>query len=126
MDSVSLADLGTTLLQKARSNKAGRAARTIHGGREHVLRQTLIALAAGRHLGEHDTPEEATLQVLSGQVRLHCTDRQVWVGRTGEYVVIPPVRHDLGALEEAVVLLTSTVTPHRATSQDPSEQEGES
>jgi quercetin dioxygenase-like cupin family protein len=36
----------------------------VFGGREHVLRQTLIALAAGHQLDEHDSPGEATVHVL--------------------------------------------------------------
>ena len=43
---------------------------TVFGGREHDLRQTLIALVGGRSLGEHEAPGEATLQVVSGAVRL--------------------------------------------------------
>lgn len=113
MQTVSLDDLGTELLDKARGSKAGRAARTIHGGREHALRQTLIAMASGEHLGEHDSPEDVTLHVLRGQVRLHFTDRQVWVGHPGDHVAIPQQRHDLSALEDAVVLLTSVVKPHK-------------
>ncbi|HLS26946.1 MAG TPA: LuxR family transcriptional regulator [Beutenbergiaceae bacterium] len=112
MQTVSLSDLGAQLLTEARQSRAGRAARTIHGGRDHTLRQTLIAMASGQHLGEHDSPEEATLQVLTGHVRLHFSDRRVWVGHSGQHVVIPQVRHDLTALEDAVVLLTTIVHPH--------------
>ena len=54
----------------AREHTSGRSAVTVHGGREHHLRQTLIALAGGRSLGEHENPGEATLQVLVGRVRL--------------------------------------------------------
>ena len=42
----------------------------MHGGHEHALRQTLIALTAGSGLAEHNSPGEATLQVLCGRVRL--------------------------------------------------------
>src|SRR5699024_4243148 len=82
---------------------------TIHGGRDHALRQTVIALAGGEDLGEHESPGEATLQVLRGHVRLHTVDRQVWVGHSGDYVIIPPVRHDLSALEDAVVVLSTSM-----------------
>ncbi len=40
-------------------------ARTVYGGHEHVLRQTLIALAAGHKLDEHENPDEATVHVCS-------------------------------------------------------------
>lgn len=119
MRTESLSDLGADLLAAARQSTAGRAARTIFGGRDHTLRQTLIALASGQHLGEHDGPEEATLQVLSGHVRLHFADRRMWVGEAGEYVTIPQVRHDLSALEDAVVLLTTTGRRHPADTAGP-------
>ena len=89
----------------ARAHDSGRSAVTVHGGREHHLRQTLIALADGRALGEHDSPGEATLQVLRGRVRLHAGDDD-WEGGAGDYLLIPPQRHDLAALEDAAVLLT--------------------
>lgn len=101
----SLPDLADELLESARSSTSGRAAATVHGGRQHDLRQTLIALVGGRSLGEHDSPGEATLQVLRGEVRLHA-GAECWDGAAGSYVHIPPRRHDLEALTDAVVLLT--------------------
>jgi quercetin dioxygenase-like cupin family protein len=105
MDGLSLSALVDEHLAIAREHGSGRSAVTVHGGREHHLRQTLIALAAGRALGEHDSPGEATLQVLRGRVRLHAGD-DAWEGAAGDYVLIPPRRHDLTALADAAVLLT--------------------
>jgi quercetin dioxygenase-like cupin family protein len=105
MLTTSLIRLGEEQLDKARVASSGRAAVTVHGGREHDLRQTLIALAVGRSLGDHEAPGEATLQVLVGQVRLSAGD-DIWQGTAGDHVVIPPHRHDLAALTDAVVLLT--------------------
>lgn len=105
MITTSLARLGEEQLDKARAASSGRAAVTVHGGRDHDLRQTLIALAEGRSLGEHEAPGEATLQVLVGRVRLHAGE-EAWEGSVGDHVVIPPARHDLAALTDAVVLLT--------------------
>ena len=105
MEGQSLSELGAAQLAAARGSGSGRAAVTIHGGREHDLRQTLIALVGDRTLGEHESPGEATLQVLSGRVRL-TADGQEWEGQAGDYLVIPPHRHDVHALEDAVVLLT--------------------
>lgn len=70
-----------------------------------MLRQTVIALAAGRSLGEHDSPGEATLQVLAGTVRLTVGD-EAWTGSTGDYLGIPPRRHDLEAVEDSAILLS--------------------
>ena len=105
MKSHSLPALAAELLSKAHQSSSGRAASTIHGGREHDLRQTAIALVEGRSLGEHESPGEATLQVLSGRVRLSA-GQGVWAGSVGDYLVIPAERHDLEALSDAVVLLT--------------------
>jgi quercetin dioxygenase-like cupin family protein len=105
MESTSLTSLVESQLAVARESSSGRAAVTVFGGREHDLRQTVIALAAGRSLGEHESPGEATLQVLSGTIRL-TAGADVWEGTSGDHLVIPPHRHDLHAVTEAAVLLT--------------------
>ena len=105
MDGKSLTELADEQLLAAAGASAGRSAVTIHGGREHRLRQTVIALRAGHRLGEHDAPEEATLQVLEGEVALHAGS-ETWSGSAGDYVIIPQQRHDLEAVSDAVVLLT--------------------
>ena len=101
----SLPALAAELLDLAGQASSGRAARTVHGGREHDLRQTVIALARGRALGEHESPGEATLQVLVGEVRLSTGDEE-WLLVAGDHLVIPPRRHDLLAVTDTAVLLT--------------------
>lgn len=105
MESRSLSALAEEQLAAAREASNGRAATTVYGGREHRLRQTLIALRGGARLGEHDAPDEATLQVLAGEVVLHAGD-ETWSGGVGDHVTIPDRRHDLEALTDAAVLLT--------------------
>lgn len=105
MDSVSLSELADEQLETARSSTSGRSAHTVHGGHDHQLRQTLIALAAGRDLSEHHSPGETTLQVLRGHVRLS-TAEDDWEGRTGDLLVVPRERHGLHAFEDSVILLT--------------------
>ena len=63
MDGISLTMLAEEQLEAARSSPAGRAAHTIHGGHDHMLRQTLIALTGGAELAEHNSPGQATLQM---------------------------------------------------------------
>ena len=77
----------------------------MYGGREHDLRQTLVALTAGTALGEHESPGEATLQVMEGRVVVRAGSDQWEIG-VGDHVVLPPQRHDLAALADSVVLLT--------------------
>ena len=103
MESVPLLELADRLLTEARAADNGRRARTLFGQRR--LRQTLLVLAAGHALGEHNSPGEATLQVLRGHVRL-ATAAQTWTGTAGDVVLIPPDRHDLVALDDSAVLLT--------------------
>jgi quercetin dioxygenase-like cupin family protein len=105
MDGTSLTGLVQELLDRAHASQSGRAAHTVYGGHERGLRQTVIALAGERELAEHESPGEATLQVLSGRVRLTAGD-DAWVGAAGDLVAIPPARHALAALEDAAVLLT--------------------
>ncbi|WP_243418184.1 cupin domain-containing protein [Actinomycetospora cinnamomea] len=102
---MSLVALARQQLERAAAAASGRSARTVYGGHEHVLRQTVIALTAGARLAEHENPGEATLQVLTGRVRLAAGD-DTWDGRTGDHIVIPQARHSLEALEDAAVLLT--------------------
>ena len=80
---------------------------TVYGGHEHGLRQTLIALAAGRLLAEHHNTGEATVQVLRGRVRMH-SNGDCWDGRPGDLLIVPRAAHDVEAVEDAVFLLTVT------------------
>jgi len=70
MQTTSLTALAQQHLDAARLAGSGRSAVTVYGGREHDLRQTLIAMKAGTVLAEHEAPGEATLQVIEGQVTL--------------------------------------------------------
>ncbi|EFE67693.1 MULTISPECIES: cupin domain-containing protein [Streptomyces] len=105
MQKLSLDALAREHLERAAAASSGRSAATVHGGHEHVLRQTLLALTTGTSLAEHENPGEATLQVLRGRVRLTSGDTS-WEGRTGDLIAIPPARHALEALEDSAVLLT--------------------
>lgn len=100
---LSLADVGEGLLRDARNSPARRAARTIMAST--VMRSTLIALVEGAEMNEHASPPAATLQVVTGHVQLVVGDQQHDL-RAGELVRIPPQRHGVRALADAVVLLT--------------------
>jgi quercetin dioxygenase-like cupin family protein len=109
MDNISLTALAREQLELARRAPSGRSARTVHGGHEHQLRQTVIALAGGRSLDEHESPGEATVLVLQGRVRLVAGEVS-WPGAAGHLIAVPPARHVLEADEDSVVLLTALVS----------------
>ena len=105
---VDLRGLAEAHLEAARGSAHGRSAELlVHDNR---LRQTVIALTAGNHLGEHNPPHAGSLHVLSGRVRLTgaAGAEDVEVGG-GELVVITHERQTLEALEDSVFLYT-TVT----------------
>ena len=52
MQKLSLQALAREQLTSAGATSSGRSARTVYGGHEHSLRQTLIALTAGSSMAE--------------------------------------------------------------------------
>jgi quercetin dioxygenase-like cupin family protein len=113
MEKISLTALARHQLETARAASSGRSAHTVYGGHEHNLRQTLMAMTAGSTMDDHESPGEATLQVLQGRVRV-TNSQSGWDGSPGDHIVLPRTRHGLRAVEDSVVLLTVSkpVGPH--------------
>jgi len=105
MEPISIESLVTDLFTRARESASGRAAHNLLAGREHPLSQTVIAIVGGHGLAEHDSPGEATLHVLRGRVRFTAGPSSVELA-AGDLLPIPPERHSVDALEDAVLLLT--------------------
>ena len=95
-----------------RSASNGRSLQTLHGGRQHQLRQTVIALPAGQILDEPGNVDESTLQVLCGRVRLWAGELTS-DGSAGELLIVPAGRHTVESLDDAVLLLTEIRPPRR-------------
>ena len=65
---------------------------------------------AGSSLDEHESPREATIQVLRGQMRLTAGEL-TWEGHARrDLLAVPDVRHALHALEDSAVVLTVSKT----------------
>jgi len=98
-----LRTLGTQLMAEARAANSGRASRTVIA--LPGLRATLLALAAGHELAEHQAPGAAILTCVHGQATL-ATGEQQWRLHDDDTVAIPDQRHRLTAETDALVLLT--------------------
>lgn len=114
MEKFSLDAIAREQAKRAAAASSGRSAETVYGGHEHALRQAVLALTAGSSLDEHESPGEATVQVLRGQVRL-TAGQDAWEGRAGDLLVVPDARHALDAVQDAVVLLTVSKAAARRT-----------
>jgi quercetin dioxygenase-like cupin family protein len=105
MHKISIDALARQQLTAATNASSGRAADTVYGGHEKVLRQTVIAMTKGTVLAEHESPGDTTVYVVSGRVRL-IVGEDAWQARTGDLLIVPDARHSLEAEEDAAVLLT--------------------
>ncbi|MDN5900137.1 MAG: LuxR family transcriptional regulator [Brachybacterium sp.] len=82
-----------------------RAAETVFGGHEKVLRQTVMGLLKGAEIGERGNLDEATIYVLEGRVQLWIGD-DCWEARQGSLLILPEARHRLVAIMDSALLIT--------------------
>lgn len=102
-------------LELAREANSGRSAITIMGDHTRDLRQTLIAIASGARLHDHDGPAEATLHVLLGEASLDIKDGNSVRVSAGGYLRIPAQRYGLEAITDCAMLLTVATRGDRVT-----------
>jgi quercetin dioxygenase-like cupin family protein len=93
------------LLAATTEARSGRSSVTVYGRSGARLRQTVVALAAGRAMAKHKSPGDASLLCLRGRVVLRAGESYAELG-PGDLVAAPPQRHAVEALEPSVVLLT--------------------
>lgn len=105
METIDLNALASEHLAAAKMATNGRSSAKILGDHTALLRANLIALAEGAALQDHESPGEATLTVLVGSIEFHAGDDSVTLS-AGQMLIIPPHRHGLTALADAVVVLT--------------------
>lgn len=105
METPSISTLAEQQLSAAISASSGRSSVTVYGRTGARLRQTLIALAAGRKLGEHKSPGDASVLCLRGRLVVRAGETQAELGE-GELMAVPPQRHDIEAREPSVLLLS--------------------
>jgi quercetin dioxygenase-like cupin family protein len=110
MQKLSLDAVARELLERATTAAGGRAAQTVIGGHEKVMRQTVIAMVKDAALTEHANPGEASVHVLRGRVVLTAGD-QSWEGRDGDLLIVPDAPHSLHALQDSAVLLSVAKHP---------------
>lgn len=116
MQKISIEALARQQLRAAAIAPSGRAADTVFGGHEKVLRQTVIGMVTGTLLNEHENPGEATIYVVEGRVRLLAGDDH-WDARTGDLLIVPDRRHSLEALEDSAIIMTVAKTGHPSLSE---------
>lgn len=106
-DVADLKELTDTHVAQARDTENGRSAELVaHDGE---LRQTVIALADGVRLPAHNSPPAASIQVLSGRIRVELGEEMQGEFGAGELWILTHERHSVLALEDCAFLLT-TVT----------------
>lgn len=113
---------GQALLEQARNERSGRSSVSlVHGDHQRVV---LMGLTAGSGLSPHESPPGATLQCITGNVRLFVSDdaqnaqdergtgsgSSEWLLNDGDLVPIPPQRHGVDAISDSVILLTVSLS----------------
>ncbi len=105
MDITDLTALAGQLTAKAAQADSGRATETLPAAGTGAFTQRLVALQADHSLSDHQAPDAAVLQVISGRVRFRTEDDSAEL-IAGQHLAIPAGMHGVDAIDDAVFLLT--------------------
>jgi quercetin dioxygenase-like cupin family protein len=92
------------LLEKARSARSGRAAKTLV--KEGPLRVTVIALKKGAAIDDHRVEGPLSIQSLSGKLRISVNGDRYDLPARGLLTLEPGTTHDATALSDATFMIT--------------------
>jgi len=109
--SFSLADEARQLASDLKTTSGGRAAKTL--AKAAGLRATLVMLQAGRTMTPESIAGGASVQVLSGRLRI-TTDGQTHAASPGALVLLSDNLHEPIAAEEDAVFLVTVAWPEGA------------
>ena len=97
----------SVLLNKARTAKSGRAAKTLV--KEGPLRVTVIALKKGAVIDDHQVEGPLSIQSLSGRLRINMGDERFDLPSRGLITLEPGATHDATALSDATFMITMSM-----------------
>jgi len=93
-----------SLLDKARTARSGRAAKTLV--KEGPLRITIVALRKGAVIEDHQVEGPLSIQSLSGRLRITLSGDHIDLPARGLLTLEPGATHDAAALSDATFILT--------------------
>lgn len=106
------------LMDDAKTATARRAGSTIFHG--DGLRLTMVALLQDAELSDHESPPEAFIHVLQGEITVNGSGRS-WDISMGQLLPVPPERHSVTARTDTVLTLT-VLRPAAISDQDKCQQ----
>ena len=99
-----LGDETPALLEKARSSRAGRAAKTLV--KEGPFRVTAVAIRRGTSLERHAVDGPVSIQSLMGRARLELDGESVPIPAKSLVTLRPGIEHSVSAATDCAILIT--------------------
>ncbi len=102
---VDLMDVADKLFATARGSTDGRSSVSLHSGEAAVLRQTLVAVLAGRTMTMEHPPHEGSILVVAGRLTVDGGGETIEVA-IDDLLILPAKTLVITAVEDTVLLLT--------------------